>query len=304
MNFDDNIPSPADGAPPSDAASSQPDPSASPAADLAPPVVFPPPQPVPPPEIPHDLRVPWGWTDLILFLILAALTTFLLQLAAVKVFAALGVGLYQLQHSPARQGVFVFVTEVPMSLGLLGFLAIQMRIRSDGPPWRTIGWRPLPGGVFPRWMAALALILLGILLSVGVTLVSSQFKPKASLPIQTYFESRLSAVLLLSMAVVLAPIFEETVFRGYMYPVIARSWGVASSVIVTGTLFGLLHSMQLWGGWVQIGLLICVGLVFTYVRAVSKTVLASYLLHVSYNSTIFVGFLIASHGLRHLPSLH
>ncbi|HTV60910.1 MAG TPA: type II CAAX endopeptidase family protein [Verrucomicrobiae bacterium] len=303
MNFDDNTPAPPGDEQLSVAPESQPDASAAP--DFASPSAFPPPQPVPHArEVPPDLRVPWGWTDLIFFLFLAALTMFLIQFVAIKIFAAFGVSLFQLQHSPARQGLFVFVTGVPMSLGLLGFLAIQMRIRSDGPPGRTIGWRPLPEGPFPRWMAALALIGLGVLLSVSVTFVSAQFRPKANLPIQTYFESRLSAILLMSMAVIIAPVFEETVFRGYMYPVIARSWGVTSSVIVTGTLFGLMHSMQLWGGWVQIGLLICVGLVFTYIRAVTKTVLASYLLHVSYNTTIFFGFLIASHGLRHMPSFH
>ena len=34
----------------------------------------------------------------------------------------------------------------------------------------------------------------------------------------------------------------------------------------------------------QIALLVVVGIVFTFVRAMTRTVLASYLLHVSYNS--------------------
>jgi len=255
-------------------------------------------------EVPQDLQVPWGWMDLVLFLGLAALVFFFIDITAARIFGAFGIGMRQIQHSPAKQGVFVFVTEVPLTLALLGFLALLMHTRSGGPVWETIGWRPLPHTIFPRWMMALGLIFSGVLLSLGVTLISSEFQPKANLPIQTYFESRVSAILLMTMAVAIAPIFEETLFRGYLYPVLARSWGMAPGVIVTGTLFGLMHSVQLWGGWVQIALLVCVGIIFTYVRAVTKTVAASYLLHVSYNSAIFLGFLIASHGLRHLPSMH
>ena len=57
------------------------------------------------------------------------------------------------------------------------------------------------------------------------------------------------------IAVLLAPVVEETVFRGYIYPVVARTFGVTASVLATGTLFGLLHAPQLWGGWWQIALI-------------------------------------------------
>ena len=52
------------------------------------------------------------------------------------------------------------------------------------------------------------------------------------------------------MGVLLAPVLEETIFRGYIYPVVARSFGINAGILVTGTLFGLLHASQLWGGWV------------------------------------------------------
>jgi hypothetical protein len=34
----------------------------------------------------------------------------------------------------------------------------------------------------------------------------------------------------------------------------------------------------------------------------TRTVVASYLMHVSYNSFLFLAFLYASHGLRQLPA--
>jgi membrane protease YdiL (CAAX protease family) len=79
---------------------------------------------------------------------------------------------------------------------------------------------------------------------------------------------------------------------------------VAGGVLATGILFGLLHAPQLWGGWVQIGSLVIVGIIFTYARAVTRTVLASYLLHVSYNFCTSFAFLLGSHWLRRLPPAH
>jgi hypothetical protein len=44
-----------------------------------------------------------------------------------------------------------------------------------------------------------------------------------------------------------------------------------------------------------------VGIIFTWARAVTKTVVASYLLHLSYNSFLFFAFLVTSDGFRSLP---
>ncbi|MGH9708698.1 MAG: lysostaphin resistance A-like protein [Candidatus Acidiferrales bacterium] len=252
-------------------------------------------------RFPEDLRGPWDWTDLFLLIALVILGTILVSLLLGIIFAAFGIRVSQIQHSPEVKGIFVVASQAILSLGILGYLAAQMRLRFGQPFWRTIGWRRLDTGEFPRWGAYLGLIVGGMSLSLLVSLSVSTFGSKAKLPIQTLFQNRLSAFLVMAMAVLIAPVFEETIFRGYMYPVLARSWGVTASVIVTGTIFGLLHAAQLWGGWGQIALLVVVGIIFTYVRAVSRTVLASYLLHVGYNSFLFIAYAVASHGFRHLP---
>src|SRR5213592_4448397 len=60
-------------------------------------------------------------------------------------------------------------------------------------------------------------------------LSSSQVSVKNAehIPIQEMFKSRSGMLLLMSMAVLVAPLVEETVFRGYLYPVFAR---IASNV--------------------------------------------------------------------------
>jgi membrane protease YdiL (CAAX protease family) len=106
------------------------------------------------------------------------------------------------------------------------------------------------------------------------------------------------------IAVLLAPLVEETIFRGYIYPVIGRSFGKVWAILATGLLFGLLHAEQLWGGWGQIALLVFVGIVLTFARAISRTVVAGFVIHTSYNSVQVIGLLIATHGLRHMSGAH
>jgi hypothetical protein len=42
-------------------------------------------------------------------------------------------------------------------------------------------------------------------------------------------------------AVVIAPLFEETLFRGALLPVLARQWGAAAGVGLSALVFGLAH---------------------------------------------------------------
>jgi uncharacterized protein len=254
------------------------------------------------PLLPEDLRVPWGWMDLVFLVVVAISGTFVVSLLLIKGFAIAGLSFRQVQNVPGDRNLFLILNQALLSVVLLAYLAVQMRHSFRVPFWRTIGWRPLETGQTPRAAAYLGLIFSGCMLAILVTLSSAAFKNNAKMPIEQFFQDRRSALLLMSLGVLLAPVLEETIFRGYIYPVVARSFGVNAGVLITGTLFGLLHASQLWGGWAQIALLVLVGIVFTHARARTHTVVASYLLHVSYNSFLFLGFLVASHGFRHFPA--
>jgi len=301
MNFDDN------NSPP-------PDPAQSPvpweiiepqqAADASPawaPANFPQDSGPERPPLPEDLRVPWGWLDLFVLVILFTAGPALLSLPIFVGFSLKGVSRAELSHPSSAQGLFVILDQALISLAILGYLALQMRHRFRLPFWRTAGWRPLETRHASRSLAYLGIFGGGLLFSLLIQFTSAALGTKAKLPIEELFKNQRNAILLMLMAVTIAPVFEETIFRGYIYPVLARSFGVGASIVVTGTLFGLLHAVQLWGGWVQIGLMVVVGIVFTYVRSVTRTVVASYLLHLSYNSVPLLLYVVASHGFRQLP---
>jgi membrane protease YdiL (CAAX protease family) len=219
-------------------------------------------------------------------------------------FAHFGVSQVQIRASVGAQSLFLILVELFLDLGVLAYLAVQMRYRFEAPFWRTVGWRRLETRSAPRPLAYLVFILSGFLFSILIQVVSAAFGTKAKMPIEQFFQDRRSALLLMLMGILIAPVVEETIFRGYIYPVVARSFGLGAGVLLTGTIFGLLHAPQLWGGWVQIILLVIVGVVFTGVRAATKTVVASYLLHVSYNFFLFFAFVVFSSGFRHFPVGH
>src|SRR5207302_10359159 len=78
-------------------------------------------------------------------------------------------------------------------------------------------------------------------LPIFVFLASSQVHTNDKMPIEEVLTNRSSAMLLMAMAVLVAPLVEETVFRGYLYPLFAKSFGILPGILLTGILFGLMH---------------------------------------------------------------
>jgi uncharacterized protein len=297
MHFedDDQLPSP------SPESTEPPSPYMEPAQEI-PPALAPPELPSAPRRfVPEDLRVPWGWLDLLLFFLVGIAVFVALGLILVVGLVLGHVSLSQIQTSPKLSGALNVIADVFLFSALIGYLAVQIRLRFRAPFWRTVGWHPLESGRFSRGMMYLGSVALGFVLAFVVQIGSAIFGTKAKLPIEKLFEDRLTVILVLALSVLMAPLVEETIFRGYIYPVVARSFGRGVGIVGTGTLFGLLHAAQLWGGWTQIALLVFVGIVLTYTRAISKTVLASYLVHLAYNFTVSAGFLVGSHWLKVLP---
>jgi len=55
--------------------------------------------------------------------------------------------------------------------------------------------------------------------------------------------------------------------------------------------------------WAPLLLLFLVGLVLTITRAVTKSVAASWIIHVAYNATLFGFLYVGSQGFRHLENV-
>jgi hypothetical protein len=205
-----------------------------------------------------------------------------------------------LQDIPAAYVAAVAISQALVSVAVLGFLWLLVRSRGAAPFWPALGWRAFPAEM-PRAALAVRYMLGGAALAVAIQGASYFAGTKSSVPMEDFFRDRPSVLMMMALGILVAPLIEETLFRGCIYPVIARSFGMPAGILVTGVLFGLAHSLQLAGAWKQVALVMVVGIVLTYVRARTGTVLASFCVHLGYNSFLFGAFFLATRGLRYFP---
>lgn len=266
--------------------------------------------PAPPPaapdaNVPEDILTPWGGGELLIFLGFALVSVFVMDFL-------LAIFMTTRYHLTTEQLMKRLSTDAPLAVSfqaawyvvIFAFLFIMIRVYHGAPFWSSLCWRRFR----PRTMAIVAqyfsCIVGGILLAVAVGAVSNLVGEKKNLPIEQLFGTRRDVLWLMAFGIGVAPFVEETIFRGFLYPVFARKWGIPAGIFVTGVLFGGMHAAQLWGGFAQIALLIGVGIVLTFARARARSTLASWLIHVSYNSFLFAAFFASTHGLKNIPPIH
>jgi membrane protease YdiL (CAAX protease family) len=273
-------------------------------------------------NLPEDLRISWSWPHLLVFVVFVIVSQFMIAIVVLAYFSTdRHLSQKQLKHLLESDPRLIIGTNVLWFALIILFLYVTLAVLRDSPFWQSLGWKRLksdPGGGKGRpWMYFLS----GCGLSIFVVVASSRVKDAEHAPIQELFKNRTGALALMAMAVLIAPLVEETVFRGYLYPVLARITsavlqffgmefcsairiGVVASILMTGTLFGLMHAPQLGYTWGLVSLLTLVGVVFTFARAWTGTVLASFLLHLGYNSMIALASIIATKGFTHMPTGH
>jgi uncharacterized protein len=144
----------------------------------------------------------------------------------------------------------------------------------------------------------------GLVLSVALQLLSRLLPIPKELPIDNFFRTPGEAWAVGVLAVLCAPLMEELFFRGFLYPVLARSTGMPIAVLLTAVAFALLHGAQLGFSWGPVLVIFLVGIVLTMVRARKNSVAASVLIHMAYNGTITVAMFAATDGFRHLEKLN
>ena len=158
--------------------------------------------------------------------------------------------------------------------------------------WQAIRWNWPGNGV-------VKLLGLGVL-TVALDFLGRFLPMPKNTPFEQFFARPLDAYMISVFAITLGPLMEELFFRGFLYPVIARRLGVVWGVVLTALPFGLIHSVQYGNAWSAVLIVCLVGVVLTTVRAVTKSVAASFLVHVGYNGTLMFLAALATDGFRHM----
>jgi membrane protease YdiL (CAAX protease family) len=253
---------------------------------------------------PDDLQISWGWPHFIIFIVYAFVSLIVIQGALALYYAPKQkLSPQQLEQYLISKPQFTIGSLLIWYAAIFFFLYITLSLLRGQPFWRSLGWRPLKSKSTGRRRNPLLFILSGSLLSFLVAAATSQMKSPDDLPVEEFFKHRETALLFMAMAVFVAPVVEETLFRGYLYPLFARSFGTSFGIVLTGVLFGLMHGYQLGWTWL-VTVLVVVGIVFTFIRARTGSVFASYLMHLGYNSLIAIIALASTHGFTEVPKTH
>jgi uncharacterized protein len=301
----DETPPPPEPNPHLEKAATSPEPRPSTLADIPPFAAEQPPATVPRRTYPPDLQISWSWFHLIVFLVFILTSLVVVQTVFLAVYSpSQKMTTQQLEeYMLSKPQVAIGSTIVVYAL-ILFFLYVTLGLLRGQPFWKTLGWHKLPSNRRGRPIHPLMFFLVGCGLSLIVFAVTAVIKTPENTPIEEVFKFKQTAILFVAMAVLVAPLAEETLFRGYLYPLFARWFGIVPSVVITGVLFGLMHGPQLGGAKSLIAVMSFVGIIFTAARARTGSVFASYLMHLGYNSLIGASLILATHGFTQAPAMN
>jgi len=233
----------------------------------------------------------WSGWDVLLVAGLGFLATVVLQLAVL-----LGARLWFYPHADmafvARQAIVLLVSQILVFLAIAAFMVMVIVSRYHMPFWSAIRWN----WPRPEWK----MLAVGAVMFVALGFLESILPMPKDTPFEHLFDKPLDAYLISILAVSVGPLIEELFFRGMLYPVLARRFGMVWGVLLSALPFGLLHLPQYGWAWAAALVIFLVGVVCGAVRAVTDSVGASFLVHVGYNGTQMLIALVATHGFQHL----
>jgi uncharacterized protein len=165
-------------------------------------------------------------------------------------------------------------------------LWLMLKTRYGRPFWKSLAWiaprRGMPICAFGGPFLAVCISILGVLMRT----------PNVDTPMRELLSDPRSLLLVGTFAITLGPLCEELAFRGFMLPLLTRSFGTVVGIVLTAIPFGLLHGQQYGWLWQQVVLVTMAGVVFGWVRWYSGSTAASTMMHATYNLTFFVFYLI------------
>ncbi len=243
---------------------------------------FPPVEPVihaPAPETPA--RVPfWDYLDL-------ALVIGLLVASVVIILLVVGAFLFAYPSLKYNQGPLL----LPTQFALYAFLYLSFRLvfgwKYGKPVFASLGWRR---SHFNLALAAVGGILLAFLVSALAYLLHT---PQVPSPVESLMGSPALLATFGVMAVTVAPLFEELLFRGFLQPLLSRTFGVVAGILITAVLFGSLHAPEYSFAWQYAVAVSVVGAVLGWVRAASNSIIPSTVMHGSYNAVFVIALAVS-----------
>jgi membrane protease YdiL (CAAX protease family) len=232
-------------------------------------------------ELPEALQVPWGIRDVMIFLLAWIGSQVLVSIALVV--ASRSVPVVNDFMVQAKDGDIIPAIVFSVMAAALGFGIVALFLRQYQVGWPAVGWRPVSLWTIVKYVAVIMLVFFVL---VGVALAVAKLVPgfNANQPQTNDITKGAGAHpnLALFGLVLLPPIIEETIFRGFIFPAISKRTGVIWGAILSSLLFGAFHGQaNVFVYTTILGLLLC----FMYVR--TKSIIPGMVLHMLNNFLAF-----------------
>jgi membrane protease YdiL (CAAX protease family) len=169
-------------------------------------------------------------------------------------------------------------------------------VRRPGSSWQLLGVRAFS----PVWLPLLPLLLLAQLL--GMVIINTQIaiyftggnfeNPQIEAITGGMTLTARDLLLLLLLIAVIAPIAEELFFRGMLHPVLRQRWSPRWAIVLNALIFALIHFIP-----ILIPGLFFVGLMLTWVRERTQSVIPGAILHCLQNGLVVLAIYAASQGI-------
>ena len=239
--------------------------------------------------------VPWGWLTAIGLPIAYVVIQVVLALVLVSLLSVV-----LLATSNFSQDILLQVATSGLVTGTIGVLggimtlaliyAVVTRLRKR--PFRaTIGLV----GNGRIWPAAFGAVILGGAMD---TVTLALHKPIVPDTLQPLFTGASSAVAMAVFAVIVTPLVEELLFRGVLFPVVARSLNTFWAVILVSVLFGLAHMATYGPDAYSVMQSLVAGLYLTWLRARTRLLAPSVAAHTALNLYATVEAVVMMNVLR------
>jgi membrane protease YdiL (CAAX protease family) len=175
-------------------------------------------------------RASWLWLTAAIGLVVAAAPQALLTIAALFGGSSSG------GSSAVSAGDAIALAVGSLVLyGWEGFAAWLFSVRSAGRSFVLWGFRRPTKAYF--WVVPLGLVAVYAFSIAHDSIVN----PKQQAIVNDFPHSVLGAGMFLLVAVVMAPVFEEIVFRGFLFRGFANSWGWVWGALASAAIFGAAH---------------------------------------------------------------
>lgn len=231
---------------------------------------------------------PWATIGLSLFCIFVMVVV---QGIATAVYAALSPGglLANLNADLNRDGNCLAAATLASTPVVVGLVVLLAKLRGCSiRDYFALDWPPAG----TAWLAAggMALLLVG-----SDALSTALGRPIASNWMIAIFHRSMLPFLLFAL-VILAPLEEETLFRGFFYKGIAESRaGPITAILVVSVVFALLHVQYDWYDTAQV---LASGLYLGLVRWKARSLPLLILLHAMQNATATLEVYVQEHWLK------